>query len=193
MELYSIPEDASFAVPGSNFPFVCVPVCALTRFIILAIVVHGLYIHIHLPFHFTDRTSPYHRLPYCIGHISAMGNVKPIHHEPRKIEQLSSELLVAGAIGAVKGAVIGITTGLALRILSPTYRTARTQVKVFYHATWISMGAVFWAEKQLLQFEERTMREEQNRRTKLLDEAAERGIYLEADQAASDLGLHKSE
>lgn len=111
-----------------------------------------------------------------------MGNIKLAHHEPRKVEQLSSELLVAGAIGAVKGAVIGVTLGLALRLISPTYRTARTQVKVFFHASCISMGAVWWAEKQLLDFEGRTMQEEAERRVRLLDEAADRGIYLEDDK-----------
>jgi hypothetical protein len=108
-----------------------------------------------------------------------MRDITLSHHEPHKISQLSSELLIAGAIGAAKGAMIGITTALLLRIISPTYRTARTQVKVFYHATWISGGAVWWAEKQLLDFESRTMQEEEIRRAKILDEAADRGIYLE--------------
>ncbi|KAH3675176.1 hypothetical protein WICMUC_002832 [Wickerhamomyces mucosus] len=112
-----------------------------------------------------------------------MGNVKLAHHEPHRIEQLSGELLTAGAVGALKGAVIGITTAIALRFFSPTYRQARTQVKVFYHATWVSMGAVFWADKQLLNFEQRVYREEQEKRARLLDEAADRGIYLEDDRS----------
>ncbi|CEP24594.1 unnamed protein product [Cyberlindnera jadinii] len=107
------------------------------------------------------------------------GTVKLNHHQPHKIEQLWSELLIAGAIGAAKGAMLGITSALLLRIISPTYRTARSQVKVFYHVSWIAGGAVWWAEQQLLDFENRTMLEDEARRAKLLDEAAERGIYLE--------------
>jgi hypothetical protein len=108
-----------------------------------------------------------------------MGNTLLAHQSPRRLEELSKELLIAGSIGAVKGSVISITTGLMLRLLSPTYRTARTQVKVWYHVTWISMGIVFWADKQLVKFEERVAREERERHSKILDEAADRGIFIE--------------
>lgn len=108
--------------------------------------------------------------------------VKLNHHQPHKVEQLWSELLIAGAIGAAKGACIGVSSALLLRLVSPTYRTARTQVKVFYHLVWISGGAVWRAERQLLDFEGRTMIEEEMRRVKLLDEAADRGIFLEDNQ-----------
>ncbi|KAH3687344.1 hypothetical protein WICPIJ_001688 [Wickerhamomyces pijperi] len=120
-----------------------------------------------------------------------MGLVKPSHHDPRRVEQLSGELLTAGFVGALKGALIGLTTALALRFISPTYRTARTQVKVFYHASWISMGAVFACDKQLIDFEGRVFREEMIKRQRLLDEAADRGIYLEDDKRNLDDGLHR--
>lgn len=120
-----------------------------------------------------------------------MGQVKPAHHDPRKIDQLSGELFTAGFIGALKGAVLGLTTALALRFISPTYRTARMPVKVFYHATWISMGTVIVADKQLIDFEERMYEEELVKRQRLLDEAADRGIYLEDDKRNLDDGLHR--
>lgn len=108
-----------------------------------------------------------------------MGNVLLAHHTPGRIEELTKELLIAGSIGAFRGAVISISTALMLRLISPTYRTARTQVKVWYHVTWISMGIVFWADKQLVKFEERVAEEERIRESRILDEAAERGIFIE--------------
>ena len=41
------------------------------------------------------------------------------------------------------------------------------------------MGAVFRADKQLLKFQTNYYREEQKRREKIMDEAAERGLFLE--------------
>lgn len=96
-------------------------------------------------------------------------------------------------MGAFKGGLIGLSTGLILRLISPTYRTLRTPVRVFYYATWISMGIVFWAEKQVLVFEEKMYIEEGARRSRILDEAAERGIFLEDDRHSLDDGLHRPE
>lgn len=120
-----------------------------------------------------------------------MAGVKPMHHDPKKVEQLNQELFKAGAIGAFKGGLIGLSSGLLLRLISKTYRNVRTPVRVFYHATWISMGIVFWAEKQVLVFEDKLYAEENERRGRILDEAAERGIFLEDDRRSLDDGLHR--
>lgn len=117
---------------------------------------------------------PINTSQYLIGKM-----VKLSHHEDSKVNQLGSELLVAGAIGAAKGVLLGFTSSLFLRLISPTYRNARTQVKVFYYAVWISGSAVWWAEKQLLDFESRVIVDEEAKRVRILDEAADRGIYLE--------------
>lgn len=109
------------------------------------------------------------------------GPVQPIHYDPASVKQLTKEILVASGIGAVKGAVIGITTALLLRRFSTVYRHVRTQVRVFYHSAWISMGAVFYADKQLIKFQERYYENELKRRSRILDEAADRGIFLEED------------
>jgi len=82
---------------------------------------------------------------------------------------------------------------LILRLISPTYRNVRTPVRVFYHVAWISTGAAFWSEKQVYSFEGRVYAEEAKRRSKILDEAADRGIFLEDDKRNLDNGLHKPE
>lgn len=43
------------------------------------------------------------------------------------------------------------------------------------------MGAVFYADKQLIKFQERYYENELKRRSRILDEAADRGIFLEED------------
>lgn len=47
------------------------------------------------------------------------------------------------------------------------------------------MGAVFYADKQLIKFQNRYYEKETQRRSKILDEAAERGIFLEEDSVAA--------
>ena len=47
------------------------------------------------------------------------------------------------------------------------------------------MGAVFRADKQLLKFQTNYYREEQKRREKIMDEAAERGLFLEDESLNS--------
>lgn len=118
-----------------------------------------------------------------------MGNIKPIHHEPKRVQQLSSELLYSGAIGAAKGLLIGLTSGLFLTIFNKTCRTVRTPVKAYYLVAWASMGCVFGADKQLINFSERMYSEESIRRQNILDEAADRGIFLEDDRRNLDNGL----
>lgn len=84
-------------------------------------------------------------------------------------------------IGAAQGALISITTGLILRRVSTVYKNVRTPVRVFYHCSWISMGAVFRADKQLIIFQNNYYANEMKRRSQILDEAADRGIFLEED------------
>ena len=81
----------------------------------------------------------------------------------------------------MQGALISITTGLILRRVSTVYRDVRMQVRVFYHCSWISMGAVFRADKQLIIFQNNYYANEMQRRSKILDEAADRGVFLEED------------
>ncbi|SCV04359.1 LAME_0H17810g1_1 [Lachancea meyersii CBS 8951] len=114
-----------------------------------------------------------------------MGGTQPVHYEPETVKELTKELLVASGIGAVRGAAIGITTALLLRRFSTVYKNVRTQVRVFYHISWISMGAVFYADKQLIKFQNRYYENETKRRSRILDEAAERGIFLEDDAAVA--------
>lgn len=110
-----------------------------------------------------------------------MGQVQPIHYDPKTVKQLTKEIAVACVIGAVKGAAVGLTSALLLRQFSATYRNVRNQVRVFYHCSWISMGAVFNADKQLIRFQDNYYANELKRRERILDEAAERGIFLEDD------------
>lgn len=46
------------------------------------------------------------------------------------------------------------------------------------------MGVVVQADKQVISFQERYYRDEMVRRARILDEAADRGIFLEEDAAA---------
>ncbi|GAV49253.1 hypothetical protein ZYGR_0N06600 [Zygosaccharomyces rouxii] len=105
--------------------------------------------------------------------------VQPIHYDPATVRQLTKEIAVASCIGAAQGALISLTTGLLLRRFSRVYKNVRTAVRVFYHSSWISMGAVFQADKQLLKFQSKYYETELKRRERILDEAAERGIFLE--------------
>ncbi|CEP60603.1 Rcf3p LALA0_S01e14752g [Lachancea lanzarotensis] len=114
-----------------------------------------------------------------------MGGVQPVHYDPETVKELTHELLVASGIGALRGAAIGITTALLMRRFSTVYRTVRTQVRVFYHISWISMGAVFYADRQLIKFQNRYHEKEAKRRSRILDEAADRGIFLEEDVTVS--------
>ncbi|CAI4059295.1 hypothetical protein N7582_001335 [Saccharomyces uvarum] len=113
------------------------------------------------------------------------GNVLPIHYDPKTVKQLTKEITVASCVGAAQGALLSISTALLLRRFSLVYRNVRTQVRVFYHCSWISMGAVFRADKQLVKFQTNYYREEQKRREKILDEAADRGLFLEDDSLSS--------
>lgn len=47
------------------------------------------------------------------------------------------------------------------------------------------MGAVFYADKQLLKFQSNYYENELKRRSRILDEAADRGIFLEEDSAVT--------
>lgn len=47
------------------------------------------------------------------------------------------------------------------------------------------MGAVFYADKQLIKFQNRYYENEIKRRSRILDEAAERGIFLEEDSVVT--------
>ncbi|KAG0657552.1 hypothetical protein C6P45_002422 [Maudiozyma exigua] len=108
-------------------------------------------------------------------------HVQPIHYDPATVKQLTREVSVACFIGAAQGALISITTGLILRRVSTVYKNVRTPVRVFYHCSWISMGAVFRADKQLIIFQNNYYANEMKRRSQILDEAADRGIFLEED------------
>ncbi|CDO93957.1 unnamed protein product [Kluyveromyces dobzhanskii CBS 2104] len=120
-----------------------------------------------------------------------MGQVQPIHYDPNTVKQLTKEISIASGIGALKGAAVGLVTALLLRRFSVTYRNVRTQVRVFYHCSWISMGIVFNADKQLIKFQDRYYVDEMRRRERILDEAAERGIFLEEDAAAPSVTRSK--
>ncbi|SCU81145.1 LAMI_0B04962g1_1 [Lachancea mirantina] len=111
--------------------------------------------------------------------------VQPVHYDPATIKELTRELLVAAGIGAAKGALIGVTSAFLLRRFSTVYRNVRTPVRVFYHSAWISMGAVFHADKQLIKFQNKYYEREIARRSRILDEAADRGIFLEEESIVS--------
>ncbi|CDF88120.1 uncharacterized protein ZBAI_00834 [Zygosaccharomyces bailii ISA1307] len=111
--------------------------------------------------------------------------VQPIHYDPQTVKQLTKEIAVASCVGAAQGALISITSALLLRRFSKVYRNVRTPVRVFYHCSWISMGAVFQADKQLLKFQSKYYDTELKCRERILDEAADRGIFLEEEAASA--------
>lgn len=86
--------------------------------------------------------------------------------------------------------MISVVSSLLLRRFSTVFRNVRNQVKVFYHCSWISMGAVFQADKQLLKFQSKYYETELRRREKILDEAADRGIFLEEESVVSSTTSH---
>ena len=84
-------------------------------------------------------------------------------------------------IGAAKGAFIGITSAFVLRRYSTVFRTLRSQVKTFYYCAWVSYGAYFTADSHLLTFQKQYFEDELKRRQTELNEAAEKGIFLEEE------------
>ncbi|KAH3901010.1 uncharacterized protein SCDLUD_002475 [Saccharomycodes ludwigii] len=105
----------------------------------------------------------------------------PKNYTQDDINQLSKELLIAGGIGALKGALFSVTTAILMRKYSMVYKNVRMPVRLLYHTTCIGSASVYYAEQQLLRYEDKRTQLELKRRRKILDEAAERGIFLEDD------------
>ncbi|EDO15202.1 hypothetical protein Kpol_401p7 [Vanderwaltozyma polyspora DSM 70294] len=73
------------------------------------------------------------------------------------------------------------------------YRNVRMPVRVLYQSSCICIGLFYEAERQVYKFRDRMFRLEISRRERILDEAAERGIFLEesissGSSAPSDTG-----
>ncbi|EDO14346.1 hypothetical protein Kpol_182p4 [Vanderwaltozyma polyspora DSM 70294] len=111
-----------------------------------------------------------------------MGNqVQPVHYDSSTVNQLSKDLVKYIVLGGLKGAAIGISTAFLLRRYSTLYRTSRIQVRTFYHIAWISYCAYFTADGHLITFQKKYFDDELKRRKTLLDEAAEKGVFLEEE------------
>ncbi|CCE62591.1 hypothetical protein TPHA_0C04410 [Tetrapisispora phaffii CBS 4417] len=109
-----------------------------------------------------------------------MGNeVQPVHYDPKNLKILSNDLVTQSLLGAGKGLLIAGSTALLLNRFSPLFRNARIQVKTFYYVAWISYSSYFQADSHLLTFQSNVFKDEVKRRQKALDDAAEKGIFLE--------------
>lgn len=59
------------------------------------------------------------------------------------------------------------------------FKAVRLPVKMFYHSALITTGVIFACEAQLNKFQVQYYQNELERRQKLLDEAADNGIFLD--------------
>ncbi|ODV64367.1 Rcf3p ASCRUDRAFT_74007 [Ascoidea rubescens DSM 1968] len=99
--------------------------------------------------------------------------------ESENTKTLSKELLLTSFTGAIKGGLIGLTGSVMLRYMWPTWKNLRIPIKCFWHVSWVSMGAVFWADRHLVVFSDRMLLEQQEKKRKLLNDAAENGIFID--------------
>lgn len=75
--------------------------------------------------------------------------------------------------------MVSLTSALILTRISPSFKTLRLPLKIFYHSALISAGVIFACEAQVKKFQIQYYQNEVDRREKLLDESADNGIFLD--------------
>lgn len=114
------------------------------------------------------------------------------YHKPRaseeNIKELNKEIGIATLIGGLQGALLSVPTALYMRKRSAVYRNVRAPLRILFHLSFICAFAIFNAESQLLVYKQRDYQREMKRREDVLNEAADRGIFLEEDMLAKEGG-----
>ena len=72
-----------------------------------------------------------------------------------------------------------MTSALILTKTSRIFKTLRLPLKIFYHCAIITGGIIFAAEAQINKFQIQYYQNELQKRQKLLDEAADNGVFLD--------------
>lgn len=72
-----------------------------------------------------------------------------------------------------------MTSALILTKTSRIFKTLRLPLKIFYHCAIITSGIIFAAEAQINKFQIQYYQNELQKRQKLLDEAADNGVFLD--------------
>ncbi|GME97535.1 hypothetical protein B5S31_g5617 [[Candida] boidinii] len=99
------------------------------------------------------------------------------HQSDQYINKLSNVIITSIFRGALYGALISIPTELLLRWRSPFYRTFGLRIRIFYHTIWMSAGASFHAEREVMRFEQKVRIEEEIKREKLIEYSITNGFY----------------
>ncbi|CCD25169.1 Rcf3p NDAI_0E03520 [Naumovozyma dairenensis CBS 421] len=108
-----------------------------------------------------------------------IGNFQPLRNsDPTTIKRLYKESTAAG-LGAIQGSIISGSSTLIFNKYSKFFRNLTFQGKLFYNVALISMNIIFKAEHQVLKFQQKLLLEEDIKRGKLLDKAAENGVFIE--------------
>ena len=75
--------------------------------------------------------------------------------------------------------MFSVTSALILTKTSRIFRTLRLPLKIFYHCAIISSGIILSGEAQINKFKDQYYQNELQKRQKLLDEAADNGVFLD--------------
>lgn len=97
------------------------------------------------------------------------------------------QITVASFLGAAKGALVSVTSLFFLSRIYPSFKTIRLPVKIFYHSALITTGVIFACEAQLNRFQIQYYQNELQKREKLLNEAADKGIFLDENYIATSV------
>ncbi|ODQ65715.1 hypothetical protein NADFUDRAFT_82698 [Nadsonia fulvescens var. elongata DSM 6958] len=108
--------------------------------------------------------------------------MKPAHHAPEKVEGAVDVILQGTAIGGTKGLFAGLALGTYIRYFQPkVWQRTTIQFRSFVLISLFCGGAVFSADKRLVDYEQKLRYEDIVQKSKLLDEAAERGEFIDFD------------
>ncbi|KAK5782320.1 Rcf3p PWA37_005324 [Arxiozyma heterogenica] len=107
------------------------------------------------------------------------GRLQPVHYDKETLKELTKQIAYASIIGGAKGALFSVTSALILTKTSRIFRTLRLPLKIFYHCAIISSGIILSGEAQVNKFQSQYYQNELQKRQKLLDEAADNGVFLD--------------
>lgn len=105
-------------------------------------------------------------------------NNRYIHDDSKKRSafEISSKALL---LGAIQGSVLSITGHALLMRFSPGFRNLRTPLKCAYHTIIIGSVSAWKGERSITDYRHRMSLVMKQKRQKMVEEAAEKGIFIE--------------
>lgn len=111
------------------------------------------------------------------GKSQPLGPTKFAHHSEGHKNRLGEIIIKSIFKGGLYGALISIPTDLLLRWKSPMFRMLGLRGWVFYHTIWVSAGASFHTEREVMKFESLVRWEEKVKRDRLIEMSVLNGDY----------------